>query len=250
MTPEAPETKRAAGPAWKKLFFRGLVLLLPTIITLFFLLWAFRLVNEYFVSYIYSGLKWVLDLVGFQKIFGDGVDYPWAVKGLLAAFSVIIGVAFLGLAGLMIGTLVGKRLWAAVESRMTHIPLVRYVYPFIREVTDLVFTENKAALRSVVVVEYPRLGCWSLGFLTGPGFDALEKGAGRRLVCVFLPASPTPMTGYLVFVPAEEVVPLDISVDEAFRLIMSGGVIVPGGRKPAPAPPESPADAPADAGAI
>ncbi len=240
MAPDAPETKPVAKPTWKRLFFRGLVLLLPTLITLFFLLWAFRLVNENFVSYIYAALKWVLELVGFDALLTG--KYGWAFQGMLGIVSVLIGVAFLGLVGLMIGTLIGKRLWGALESRMTRVPLVRYVYPFVREVTDLVLTEHKAAFRSVVVLQYPRLGLWAIGFQTGPGFETLDKAAGRRLVSVFLPSSPTPMTGYIVFVPEEDVVPVDISVDEAFRLIMSGGVIVPGGRKPDAAATQSPAD--------
>ena len=245
----SPASKPPLG--WKKLFLRGLILLLPTIITLIVLLWGFGLINDYLVSHVSDGVNAVVDAAGFDKVDGgrvksDGsrpmkVSHPWAVDWFVVtplswflrkALGFLLTLTFIGLVGVMVGTLIGKRIWNWFESRMTQVPLVRYVYPFIREVTDVVFTENKAAFSSVVVVEFPRKGIWALGFVTGNGFDTLHQAIGKRVVAVFLPASPTPMTGYIAFVPEDEVVRLDMSVDDAFRRIMSGGVVVPGMKTP------------------
>ena len=146
------------------------------------------------------------------------------------AFGFVVSILFVCAVGLLIGTLVGRRVWHAVESRLMRFPVIRFVYPFIRQVTDFVFSERRLAYRSVVAVEYPRKGLWSIGFLTGSVFPSLQKATPQKLVSVLMPTSPTPMTGYLLFVPEEDTIPLDITVDEAFRLVISGGVIRPGDR--------------------
>jgi uncharacterized membrane protein len=113
--------------------------------------------------------------------------------------------------------------------------------------TDFVFSERKVHFRSVVAIEYPRKGTWTIGFLTGRGFEALEKKTTAGLVAVFVPSSPTPVTGWVVFVAEQDVIQLDITVDDALRLMISGGVILPGhqanageeGRKEGPEPAET-----------
>jgi uncharacterized membrane protein len=126
-------------------------------------------------------------------------------------------------------------------------PVIRFVYPMIRQMTDFVFSERKVHFRSVVAIEYPRKGTWTIGFLTGRGFEALEKKTTAGLVAVFVPSSPTPVTGWVVFVAEQDVIQLDITVDDALRLMISGGVILPGhqanageeGRKEGPEPAET-----------
>ncbi len=242
-----PDVPSRPVPGWKRLFFRGLILLLPTIITLIVLLWGFGLINDNIIHYVNASVQVILKKSGFHRLIEGSAILMWFFD---YALGFILTLVFIGLVGVMVGTLLGKRVWAAFESRVTQVPLVRYVYPFIREVTDVVFTGPKAAFSSVVIVEYPRKGIWSLGFVTGQGIPAVEAAARKKVVTVFLPASPTPMTGYIIFVPEDEVARLDISVDDAFRLIMSGGVIVPGMPKPdavahtEPKPPISPAPGP------
>jgi uncharacterized membrane protein len=126
-------------------------------------------------------------------------------------------------------------------------PIIRFIYPLFRQVTDFVFSERRLQFQTVVAIEYPRRGIWSIGFLTGHGFDAIERRVGQRLVSVFVPSSPTPMTGYLVFIPEEDVRPISITVEEAFRLVLSGGVIRPGAFPDEPEQaPEVPAPAEAE----
>jgi uncharacterized membrane protein len=97
----------------------------------------------------------------------------------------------------------------------------------VKQVTDFVLSEKRAAFRTVVAVPYPRPGIYSLGFVTGEGWKSINRASGGEMVQVFIPSSPTPVTGYVVFVRRDEIVELDLTVDEALRFSISGGVIVP-----------------------
>jgi len=206
------------------------------VLTLFLLVKAYQFIDETLIRYVNVGVTEVLGWAGFYDVFDPALYGNWFMKRLLIApvrwffdeaFAFVLSILFIYAVGLFIGTLVGRRMWGAIESRLMRFPVVRFVYPLIRQVTDFIFSERGVAFRTVVAVEYPRKGVWSIGFTTGGGLEAIEKRAGRELVSVFVPSSPTPVTGYVVFVSPEEVVTLDITVDEAVRLIVSGGVIKP-----------------------
>jgi uncharacterized membrane protein len=119
------------------------------------------------------------------------------------------------------------------------IPLVRAIYPAVKQVTDFVLAERKAQFESskVVAVRPHADGIWSIGLVTGPGLRALTDAlGGGEMVTVFIPSTPTAFSGYVVVVPRESVVELPIKVDEAMRLLLSGGVISPGSAPPKPGP--------------
>ena len=249
MSSDAPADQGTdnAGKGKRRLFLRGLALLLPTVLTVLILVEAYQFIDEFVIQYVNKGIHQALKTIGFYGVFGEDVVYESPVVQYLLitpirwffdkAFGFVLSILFLYAVGLLIGTLVGRRVWQAIESRLMRFPVIRFVYPFIRQVTDFVFSERNVAFRSVVAVEYPRRGMWSIGFLTGHGFDSLQKRVGGNVVRVFVPSSPTPMTGYVVFFPENDVIPLDITVDEAFRLVVSGGVIPPPDRPANARPP-------------
>ena len=98
-----------------------------------------------------------------------------------------------------------------------------------KQVVDLIFGDNSTmkAFRETVLVEYPRKGTWSLGFVTGNSFSDVRAATGGEVVSVFIPTSPTPMTGFVINVPREDAVSLDISIDQALRFIITAGVLTP-----------------------
>ena len=221
----------------KRLFVRGLALLLPTVLTVLILVKAYQFIDEYFIRYVSAATRAGLRGLGFYEVFRPEAYTNAAVRILVItpvrwffdyAFGFVLSVLFFYMVGLLIGTLLGRRVWHVLESRLMRFPVIRFVYPLVRQMTDFVFSERKVQFRSVVAIEYPRKGVWSIGFLTGRGFDALERRTRGPLVAVFIPSSPAPVTGWVVFVPEEDVVQLDISVDDALRLVVSGGVIMPG----------------------
>jgi len=239
-TPQSIEPEKQTGD-WKRFFLRGLGLLLPTVLTVLVLVKAYQFVDAYLIRYVNIGVAAVLERVGFDEVLSLDVERHWAVEYFVVipirwffdyAFGFVLSILFIYSVGLFIGTIVGRRLWHAVESRLMRVPVIRFVYPFIRQVTDFIFREKEVAFSRVVAIEYPRRGVWAIGFLTGGGFKSLREQTRPDLVTVFIPSSPTPMTGYVVLIPEEEIIPLDITVDQAFRMVISGGVIKPGQRLP------------------
>ena len=147
---------------------------------------------------------------------------PGQFTGFILA---IIGVCFIGA---FLASVVGRSLWRFFEKALINAPLVNRVYPYIKQITDLVLTKKDTIeFNQVVAVEYPRNGIWSLGLVTGKGLKSVSGAVKKDFLTIFVPNSPTPFTGYVIMVPADEVVKLDISVEQALRFTISGGVITP-----------------------
>jgi uncharacterized membrane protein len=129
--------------------------------------------------------------------------------------------------GWLVGGFVGRRLMQHVDRTMTLIPVVKSVYPYSKQLVEFFFQKKKIEFDTVVAVPYPTDGLWALAFVTNGSLRSLDAQTGKELVCVFLPTSPMPMTGYTLFVDVERIVPLSIPIDEAVRIVMTGGVLLP-----------------------
>jgi uncharacterized membrane protein len=112
---------------------------------------------------------------------------------------------------------------------MTRVPIIKQIYPSVKQVVNFIVgdADTKVRFNRVVAVEYPRKGMWSLGLVTGETMRNIQNAAGQPCNTVFIPSSPTPFTGYVITVPTEDTVELNISIDEALRFTVSGGVVVP-----------------------
>ena len=143
------------------------------------------------------------------------------VFGILSSLLVVLWL------GWLVGSFLGRRLVARLDRAMHLIPVVKSVYPYSKQLVEFFFAEKKLEFHSVVIVPYPSPGLWSFGFVTGKAVRTLRNATGKDLITCFIPSSPMPMTGYTIFVEASRVVPVSISVDEALRVTMSGGVIIP-----------------------
>jgi uncharacterized membrane protein len=106
--------------------------------------------------------------------------------------------------------------------------VIRAIYPNIKQVTDFLLTDRNVEFSGVVAVEYPRKGVWSVGLSTGGPMKQVQGRVSDELVSVFIPSSPTPITGYVVQVPRQDVIELNMTIDEGLRFTISGGVIKPG----------------------
>ena len=219
----------------RKAFLTGLAALLPTAVSLVIVVWAFGLIYDKVAEPINRFIIWILDLVvagdweDAEKLFRHTDGRGW-VDFSFAGFVVALVLVFI--VGLMLLTFVGRRLYRLADHILARLPILKFVYPHVKQLTELIFSEEKAGIfGQVVAVEYPRLGVWSLGFVTGDGLRTLCEKTGLDLVTVFVPSSPTPFTGYAVTLPRKELIELPITVDEAVRFVMSGGVLNP--QKPA-----------------
>ena len=155
----------------------------------------------------------------------------------LGFFIAIILVYFMGF---FLASFIGRASWRAAEKILYRVPLIRAIYPHVKQVTDFLLSERQVEFSAVVAVRYPSKDIWSLGLSTGTAMRQLQRLSEEELVTVFIPSSPTPVTGYVVQVPRSDTIELNISIDEAIRFAISGGVIKPGSALPPPAPAPAP----------
>ena len=151
-----------------------------------------------------------------QAIFGFSIPG----LGIVFAFVVVL------ITGLAVTNLVGRRLVAYWEELLNRIPLVRSVYSGVKSFTESVLS-TQHSFRQVVAVEYPRSGIWSIGFVTADNVAEVSMKAGHELVCVFISPAPNPTAGFIILVPRAQLIPLEMSVDAAMKMIVTCGVVVP-----------------------
>lgn len=157
--------------------------------------------------------------------------FPLPGLGVVFAFLVLL------VTGLAVTNIVGRRLVAHWESLMHRIPLVRSIYGSVKTFAESVFSTTNQSFRKVVMIEYPRRGAWTIGFVTADDIAEVSAKTGVQHVCVYVPTTPNPTSGLIVMVPRAEVVELEMSVDAAMKWIVTLGVVVP----PAPAVARQPA---------
>lgn len=152
---------------------------------------------------------------------------PEALVGFaLPGFGVVFAFIVVLATGLLVTNLIGRQLVAFWEDLLNRIPVVRSVYGGVKSFTESVFSQSNS-FRKVVMIEYPRVGIWSLGFMTAEDVAEVSARTGRQHACVYISNALNATAGFLVLVPRSEVVELDMSVDAAMKMIISCGVVVP-----------------------
>lgn len=141
----------------------------------------------------------------------------------------VLAIALIYTIGLLVGSYIGRRLYERGERIIQRLPLIRSVYPAVKQVTDFFFgsQDQKLQFSKVVAVEYPRKGLWSVGLVTGTTMQLIQNRADKPCLTVFIPSSPTPFTGYVITVPKEDTIDLPITIEDAIKFAVSGGVLVP-----------------------
>ncbi len=147
--------------------------------------------------------------------------------GILDLTGLIVAIVLLYLAGRLLGSFVGRWFYARLESLLRAIPGFKQVYPHVKQVVDLIMGDSKMAFSRVVLVEYPRKGIWTVGLVTSSSLKPIADQARSEVLCVFIPTSPTPFTGFTINVPAAECVDVDMTIDQALRFVITAGVLVP-----------------------
>jgi len=138
-------------------------------------------------------------------------------------------IVFLGLilVGALTAGLVGRLFLRTSERILNGMPVVRSLYSAIKQILETVLAQRATAFRQVVLVEYPRKGIWAVGFVSGPTKGEVHRKLERDLVNVFLPTTPNPTSGFLLFVPKEDVKVLDMTIEAGIKLVVSGGIVTP-----------------------
>jgi uncharacterized membrane protein len=212
--PVHPATHSSARSRVRNYFLTGLIVAGPLAITIY-LVWSF--------------VTWVDDLVRpfIPPTFRPETYLPVKVPG----FGLIIAFLALTLLGFLTANLVGRRLVGYGERILERMPIVRPLYRGLKQVFEALFSKSGSTFRIVGLVEFPAPGMWSLVFLsTPPGSDITARlPTQEEHVSVFMPCTPNPTTGFFFYVPRREVIELDIPVEAAAKLIMTAGMIQPGG---------------------
>ena len=145
------------------------------------------------------------------------------IPGLGAVLALVVVI----LTGMLVANLIGRRMVNSYEALVARIPLVRAVYGAVKRFTELVLSDSSKSFKKVLLIQYPRKGVYSLCFQTSEHPPEPESRIGREMTTVFLPTTPNPTSGFMLVVPAEDVQELDMSVEEALKMIISLGVVVP-----------------------
>ena len=155
---------------------------------------------------------------------------PFGIPGL----GLIVLIVVLTVIGWLTAGIVGRFVVSLGERIVHRMPVVRSVYGATKQIIETVVAQQSEAFRQVVLFEYPRRGCWAVGFVTGRTVGEVQNVTADDVVNVFLPTTPNPTSGYLLFVPRSELVVLGMSVEEGIKMVVSGGIVTPPDARPLP----------------
>lgn len=211
---------RIHGPFGLRLrsyFLAGVLVTAPLGLTLW-LLWRF-------ISFIDATIKplipprWNPETYLEQWVHLPYIDIP--------GLGVIVALVGLTLIGFLAAGYLGRMVMRSGERLVERIPFFRSIYSSIKQILETIFKQENNAFRRVVLVEYPRKGSWAVGFVTGETEGEVQRLTEATTINVFIPATPNPTTGFLLFIPSDEVYDLDISVEAGVKLVVSGGIVPP-----------------------
>ncbi|MGM0554688.1 MAG: DUF502 domain-containing protein [Pseudomonadota bacterium] len=173
-------------------------------------------------------IKLLVDLLDFTILLLPPGWRPEALLGFsVPGAGIALAIVIVFVTGLVVANIVGKRLVHLGESVVRRIPLVSSIYGAVKQVTETVLSDGGQAFRKVVMIEYPRRGLWSIGFMTGVGSGEVQRCTEHDVISVFIPTTPNPTSGFVLLVPREDVVELDMTVEDGLKFVMSLGVVSP-----------------------
>lgn len=203
------------GQRMRAYFFAGILVIAPISIT-FYLAWLF-------IGFVDSKVTPLLPVK-----YNPETYLPFALPGL--------GLLILVLSLMLIGALTAGfmgRLWTRFSERMlTRMPVIRNIYSAVKQIFETVLADHSAAFREAVLVEYPRRGVWAIAFITGRTEGEVQNVTEEECTNIFLPTTPNPTSGFLLFVPKKDLIPLSMTVEEAIKMVISGGIITPPDHRP------------------
>ena len=153
--------------------------------------------------------------------------FGFAIPGL----GLILTLLVLLVTGLLAANIVGRSMVGLWESLLDRIPVVRSVYSAAKNFAEIVFSDSGQSFKKVLLIEYPRKGIYSLAFQTATNLGEVQGRTGEEMICTFVPTTPNPTSGYIIILPKKDVIELDMEIDEALKMILSLGVVVPAWRR-------------------
>ena len=190
-------------------FLTGLLVIVPLGLTFFV------------VSWIVGFMDSLLEILPHR--FHPETYLPFPIPGL----GVIFTLAIIQFVGLLSANLLGRKVVKTYEVVLDRIPVVRGIYIAVKQLLEQILSSDSDRFRRAVLVEYPRRGIYSIGFVTGTASEVIQKKVQEKMLNIFIPTTPNPTSGYYLLIPEEDTVPLEITVEQAFKLIVSAGMVGP-----------------------
>lgn len=198
-------------------FIAGILVTAPIVITIALAVWIVSYIDDQVVPLIpakYNPDTYLTEILGFD------IGLP--------GLGVLVLVVVITLIGALTAGLVGRFVVRAGESLLDRMPIIRSFYKLTKQIFQTVLQNQSNAFRQAVLVEYPRRGLWAVAFVTAETEGELHEKLGQDTVNVFLPTTPNPTSGFLLFVPKDEMIVLDMNVEDAVKLVISAGIVHPG----------------------
>ena len=214
------EPKKKHFQFFRNMIVTGLLVAVPIVLSL----WV--------AWYLYSRLTgWGLTLADSLGLMSELPPF-WRTQ-IIRVLALIVVLAVLFFLGVLTKITIGRKVIEKAQALLLKVPLVNFIYSTCKQIGDTIMSSKKGSMfQQVVLFEYPRKGCWAIGFMTNENTPENSEAARRlekgNLISVFMPTTPNPTSGFLMLIPREECIMLDMSVSDAMRLIVSCGAILPG----------------------
>ena len=202
-------------------FLAGVLVTTPLAVTIALATWLIEFVDSRVVPLIpqkYNPDFYLKEYLG----------YEIGLPGL----GLIVLIVFITLVGALTAGFLGRIVLRFYENMLNRMPVIRSVYGATKQILETVLKHQSSAFRQPVLVEYPRRGIWAVAFITGRTEGEVQNLIADDLINVFLPTTPNPTSGFLLFVPKEDLIFLDMSVEEAIKMVISAGIVTPPDRRP------------------
>ena len=195
-------------------FFTGLLVTAPIMLTIYITWLVINVIDSQVVSLLPEGLR-------------NFISMNAPIVGKLPGFGLLVGFTIITIIGAIAAGFIGRWIILLGERLLNRMPVVRSIYGASKQILETVLASQSDAFREVVLVEYPRKGLWVVGFVTGKTKGEINSKLSQETVNVFIPTTPNPTSGFLLFCPKKELFYLKMSVEDAVKLVVSAGIVTP-----------------------
>ena len=206
-------------------FLTGFLAVIPLLITIILVSFLFNI----FDNFLNTPFSRLFKEMGLPQIIGHHLP------GFIGLLVLILFTFFMGL---ILKNVIGRKTIYFIERLMSKLPLIWNIYYSSKQILEAISTKNKNAFQQVVLIEYPRKGIYTIGFISSEAKGEIKASTKKEMVNVFLPTTPNPTSGFLLMVPKEDIIPLSMNIEEGIKLVVSGGMVAPPERKTFGVPPQ------------
>jgi uncharacterized membrane protein len=211
MTEKKPQAFRMSlGARLRAYFLAGVLITAPVSLTIY-LAWLF-------ITFVDERVFGLL-----PPQYNPETYFRFSIPGI----GLLLALIGLTLIGALTAGILGRAVNLLLESILNRLPVIRSLYSAIKQIMETVLANKSAAFRECVLIEYPRKGIWTLGFITGTTKGEVQEKTAEKVINVFVPTTPNPTSGFLLFVPEQDIIRLKMPIEDGLKLVVSGGIVTP-----------------------